>query len=388
MTLRWLIALALLATASAPPQAAADEPYKNMLDESVVFTGTESLPIGAAESGEIRIGLFAPDGDEHPVGRDLVRGVTLAVDRANAAGGIDGVELRVIRRWSADPWGAGSKEVIRLVFEDRVSVVIGGPDGASTHVAQQIATKAHLPLIAPVTGDPSLTHTRVPWIFRLPPDDRMQAELLVLQGMVPRGVRRAALVMSDDHDGRTTARELTDAMAHAGRPPAFELAVDPQLVDPRALASHLAELAPDAVVLRLPGQAVRSALTAMGEEGLTCPVFLPWLPGLDLAAAPPLYDGPIVEVRPFAGSQTRGLQLEFDRAAIERYGESPSPAMVYGFDAANLAIEALRSGGGGRVELRRRLAELSGTESASGTIRWDNGGGNTADPVITELPRR
>lgn len=378
----------MLATASAPPPAAADEPYKNMLDEPMVFTGTESLPIGAAESGEIRIGLFAPDGDEHPVGRDLVRGVTLAVDRANAAGGIDGVGLRVIRRWADDPWGAGSKEVIRLVFEDRVSVVIGGPDGASTHVAQQIATKAHLPLIAPVTGDPSLTHTRVPWIFRLPPDDRMQAELLVSRGMVPREVQRAALVTSDDHDGRTAARELADAMARAGRPAAFELAVDPQLVEPRALASRLAELAPDAVVLRLPEQAVRSALTAMGEEGLTCPVFLPWLPGLDLDASPPQYGGPIVEVQPFAGSRTCGPQLEFASAAIERYGESPSPAMVYGFDAANLAIEALRLGGGGRGELRRRLAELSGTEGASGTIRWDNGGGNTAGPVVTELPRR
>jgi branched-chain amino acid transport system substrate-binding protein len=383
LTIRWSIAVAVLGTAFAPPPAAADGPYKTMLDEPMVFTGTESVPVGTVDSSEIRIGLFAPDGDEHPVGRDLVRGVSLAVEHANAAGGIDGRPLRVIRRWADDPWGAGSSEVIRLVFEDRVLVVIGGPDGASTHVAQQVATKAHLPLIAPVTGDPSLTHTRVPWIFRLPPDDRMQAELLVLEGMVPRGVRRAALVTSDDHDGRSAGRELADAMARAGRPPAFELAVDPQLVEPWALASRLAEMAPDAVVLRLPGQAVRSALAAMGEEGLTCPVFLPWLPGLDLDAHPPQYGGPIVEVQPFAGSRTRGPQLIFARAAIQRYGEPPSPAMTYGFDAANLVIDALRLGGGGRGELRGRLAELSGTEGASGTIRWDNGGGNTAEPVVT-----
>jgi len=378
----------MLATAAAPAPAAADEPYRSMLDEPMVFTGTGSIPDGTVDSGELRIGLFAPDGDGHPVGRDLVRGVTLAVERANATGGIDGVPLRVIRRWADDPWGAGSTEVIRLVYEDRVVVVIGGPDGASTHVAQQISTKAHLPLIAPVAGDPSLTHTRVPWIFRLPPDDRVQAELLVVEGMVPREVRRAALVMSDDHDGRTAGRELAEAMARAGRPPAFELAVDPQFVEPGALASHLAGLAPDAIILRLPGQAVRRALTAMGEEGLSCPVFLPWLPGLDLDASPPHYDGPIVEVRPFADSQTSGLQLKFARAAIERYGEPPSPAMIYGFDAANLVIDALRSGADGRVELRRRLAGLAGTEGASGTIRWDNGGGNTAMPVVTDHPQR
>lgn len=205
---------------------------------------------------------------------------------------------------------------------------------------------------------------------------------------MPHGVRRAALVMSDDHDGRTAAQELSAAMARAGHPAAFELTVDPQLVESEALASRLAELAPDAVVLSLPGPAVRRALAAMAEAGLEYLVFLPWLAGLDLDASPPPYGGPIVEVHPFAGSRTCDPRLEFVSAAFARFGEAPSPAMVYGFDAANLAIEALRSGGGGRVALRRRLAELSGTERASGTIRWDNGGGNTAEPVLTELPLR
>jgi ABC-type branched-subunit amino acid transport system substrate-binding protein len=200
--------------------------------------------------------------------------------------------------------------------------------------------------------------------------------------MLPRGVRRAALVISDDHDSRTTARELADAMARAGRPPAFELATDPRLEDPVALASRLAELAPDGVVLSLPGPSVRRALAALDGEGLRCPVFLPWIADLDLEAYPPHYGGPIVEARPFADAQSCGPQLKFERAAIQRFGERPSPAMVYGFDAANLLIDALRAGGGGRVELRLRLAELSGTVGASGTIHWDNGGGNTARPAI------
>ena len=68
--------------------------------------------------------------------------------------------------------------------------VIGGPDGETTHVAQQVATKAHLPLISPVSSDPSLTHTRVPWIFRLPPDDSVQAEELMAKGLGPRNLKR------------------------------------------------------------------------------------------------------------------------------------------------------------------------------------------------------
>jgi len=171
-------------------QAGADEPYKRMLDDPLTFTGTETLDSATTEA-EYRIGVFAPDGDDHPVGRDLVRGVRLAVEQANVSGGVNGKPLRIVRRWAEDPWGAGSKEVIRMVFDDRVWALIGGPDGETTHVAQQVATKAHLPLIAPVSSDPSLTHTRVPWIFRLPPDDAAQAEALVKEGLAPRSLSSA-----------------------------------------------------------------------------------------------------------------------------------------------------------------------------------------------------
>jgi ABC-type branched-subunit amino acid transport system substrate-binding protein len=61
--------------------------------------------------------------------------------------------------------------------------------------------------------------------------------------------------------------------------------------------------------------------------------------------------------------------------------------MVYGFDAANLVIEALRRHAGGRADLQRQLTALSGYSGASGPIRWDNGGGNTARPVIRVLNR-
>ena len=61
--------------------------------------------------------------------------------------------------------------------------------------------------------------------------------------------------------------------------------------------------------------------------------------------------------------------------------------MVYGFDAANLVIESLRAGADGRAELQKRIAGLSGFEGASGTIIWDNGGGNTAQPVVQVLIR-
>jgi branched-chain amino acid transport system substrate-binding protein len=362
----------------------AEEPYKRMLDDDMIFTGTETLE-GAQSESEYRIGVFAPDDDDHPVGRDLVRGVSLAVEQANAAGGIDGKPLRLVRRWAADPWGAGSKEVVRMVFDDRVWALIGGPDGETTHVAQQVATKAHLPLIAPVSSDPSLTHTRVPWIFRLPPDDRAQAEELVEKGLGPRNLKRVGIVVSADHDGRIFAGEMKAAMEGAQNSPTFELAVDPSLHDPESLAVRIRSFAPEALVMRLRPDAVRRLLAALQSVGVDCTVFLPWIPGLRLVEFPPGYDGAVIEVEPFQSRQQCGPYLKLVRSSVRWHGAKPTAAMVYGFDAANLVIEALRRHAGGRADLQRQLTALSGFGGASGPIRWDNGGGNTAKPTVRVL---
>jgi ABC-type branched-subunit amino acid transport system substrate-binding protein len=362
----------------------ADEPYKTMLDDPLTFTGVETLGF-AADEAEYRIGVFAPDGDDHPVGRDLVRGVTLAVEQANASGGVNGKPLVMVRRWADDPWGAGSKEVVRMAFDDRVWALIGGPDGETTHVAQQVATKAHLPLIAPVSSDPSLTHTRVPWIYRLPPDDHTQAEELVVEGLAPRDLKRVGIVVSADHDGRIFAEEMKAAMERAQNSPIFELAVDSDLHDPGSLADRARSFAPDALVMRLRPGAVRRLLAALQSVGVDCAVFLPWIPGLRLVEFPPAYDGPVIEVAPFRSRQQCGPYLKLVRSGVRRHGTKPTPAMVYGFDAANLVIEALRRHAGGRADLQRQLTGLSGFWGASGPIRWDNGGGNTAKPTIRVL---
>ncbi len=373
---------ALLGSAVVAP---ADEPYKRMLDDPLEFTGSETLPGSGVSNGEIVIGIFAPDDDDHPVGRAMVRGAALAVDQANAAGGIGGRPIRLVRRWADDPWGAGANEVIKLVFEDQAWAMIGGPDGASTHIAQQVATKAHIPLIAPVSSDPTLTRTRVPWIFRLPPDDGAQATLLVSEGIRPRGLERIGLLTSTDHDGRTVAAEVTAALERAGVPPAFHLELAPNAADLADLASRAAGFKPDGLVIRVPRTDLRRLTDTLGTAGLKIPLFLPWIPGLDLRQFPLAYSGSVISVVPFETAHACGPTLKLVRAFIERHGEAPTQEAVYGYDAARILIDAIRSGASGRVELVDRIAKTAPFTGTSGTIAWDTGGGNTAArPVLSQ----
>jgi ABC-type branched-subunit amino acid transport system substrate-binding protein len=355
----------------------AQTPYKQMLDEPVTFTGPESQAADPTALGEIRVGLLAPDGPEHPVGQALTRGAMLAIEQANSSGGYQGVPFKLVRRWADDPWSAGAKEVIRLVYEDQVWAMIGSVDGASTHVVQQIVTKAHLALVSPVSSDPSLTHVRIPWIFRLAPDDQAQARALV-EEIVVRGLKKVGLVTGSGHDGFTVAIELTREMESRGVAPAFRLPAP--ATGPEDLARRVAAFTPGGLVLHMAPAETRVLIEVLGLAGVDCPILLPWVPGASLNRFRPSYPGLLITIEPFEEPRRCGPYLKLVHAFTRRFGEYPPPSAAYGYDAAALIIEAIRRGGLERRQIREQLAGLNGFTGATGTIEWDNGGGNMAQP--------
>ena len=73
-------------------------------------------------------------------------------------------------------WGKASNELVKLVYDpDAIGVV--STDRASAHLAEQIAVKVLIPVVA-ISNDRSLTSANVPWIFRLdtgtPPADAVR----------------------------------------------------------------------------------------------------------------------------------------------------------------------------------------------------------------------
>jgi phosphoribosylcarboxyaminoimidazole (NCAIR) mutase len=63
------------------------------------------------------------------------------------------------------PWGKAADELVKLVYDPGVIGLIA-TDRASAHLAEQIAVKTFVPVIA-ISSDRALTSTNVPWIFRL-----------------------------------------------------------------------------------------------------------------------------------------------------------------------------------------------------------------------------
>jgi branched-chain amino acid transport system substrate-binding protein len=376
----------LCCVSAAIPIAKAQAPYKRMLDNPRAFNGPVGSVIEPSSLNFITIGLFAPFKQGGPAAYDLYRGVKLAIEQANASGGYRGVAFRLVRRWAGAPWTAGSKEVIRLVYEDRVWAIIGSRDGAS-HIAQQIAAKAYIPVIAPISSVSSLTRTGVPWIFRLPPDDRVQARLLVKDCIVNKDLNRVGLVSGSDQNSRAAAGEMEKELNRQYIAPVFHLKVAPGSLDFQEIGKRIRGFRPGVLTLCLQAPVVPVLLKALQGNGMVCPVCMPWIPGVDVKELSAVYHGPIYMVEPFqppAQVKTGGIYQQFSRDFEKRFGVFPTCSAAYAYDAARMIIISIRSKGLNRPGIRQGLEELAGYQGVSGSVIWDNGGGNLAYPIIKE----
>ena len=109
--------------------------------------GYAGPPLADASGPEFRIGLFGPGAEG------------LAASLASPGYRLSGVSSDV-------SWGKASTALVKLVYDPAVLGIVA-TDRNSAHLAEQIAVKTFLPVIA-ISSDRTLTSANVPWIFRLP----------------------------------------------------------------------------------------------------------------------------------------------------------------------------------------------------------------------------
>jgi hypothetical protein len=127
-----------------------EKPYARVGEGGVQYSGP---PTNDVEN--FRIGVFGPHASE------LVRALGEHSSRK-----AEGQRYSLIPIESGTSWGKASSDLVRAVYEEHV-VALVALDRASSHLAEQIAVKSFIPVIA-ISSDRALTSTNIPWIFRLP----------------------------------------------------------------------------------------------------------------------------------------------------------------------------------------------------------------------------
>jgi ABC-type branched-subunit amino acid transport system substrate-binding protein len=133
----------------------ADKPYARVGEDGVGYAGP-ALP--DEQTASLQIGVFGPHADQIIRSAEIVR----QLQEINSRGG----NLSLLAIPSDISWGKASNGLVEAIYQRHVLALIA-LDRPSSHLAEQVAVKAFVPVIA-ISSDRTLTSANIPWIFRLP----------------------------------------------------------------------------------------------------------------------------------------------------------------------------------------------------------------------------
>lgn len=135
---------------------------------AAVLTILLAGPWGCAkEARELRIGEFSSlTGATATFGQSTTKGIQMAVEEVNAAGGIGGVPVRVITEDDQGKPEEATTAVQKLVSQDQVIAVLGEVASSNSLAGAPVCQNAGVPMITPASTNPRVTQTG-DYIFRV-----------------------------------------------------------------------------------------------------------------------------------------------------------------------------------------------------------------------------
>jgi branched-chain amino acid transport system substrate-binding protein len=151
-----------------------EKPYAQVGEGGVQYVGPSTPDQSATD---LRLGIFGPRADE------VVRSPEIA--KLLSALNANGKKFSLVAISSEAAWGKASKGLVNAVYQDHVLALIA-LDRASSHLAEQIAVKSFLPVVA-ISTDHAVTSTNIPWIFRLPEGTSLEQAMKCLSAAIAEG---------------------------------------------------------------------------------------------------------------------------------------------------------------------------------------------------------
>lgn len=201
---------------------------KGVFLTALLMTTSISAPV-AAETGvtadTIKIGTFGPiTGANFAFGKLTMNGLETLFDEVNAAGGIHGRKLELVRvDDQCDPAGAISA-VRKLIHTDQVFAIVGGSCSNGVIAAKEDIIASGIPFVNFAAASNAISAPKHDKIFTSMLTSNLESELQA-QYLVDKGIKKVAVVAQHDAWGRDRHTTLLAALKKAG----IEVAVDEEL---------------------------------------------------------------------------------------------------------------------------------------------------------------
>ncbi|MBF0462876.1 MAG: branched-chain amino acid ABC transporter substrate-binding protein [Magnetococcales bacterium] len=228
-------------------------------------------PSGAAEP--IRIGVAGPfTGSDASFGEQFWRGAEQAATDLNAAGGVLGRPIQLIKADDACEPKQASAVASRLVDRDKVVAVAGHFCSSTTMTASTTYADAGVLMITPGSTNPQITERQLPTLFRMCGRDDQQG--VVGADFVVKKLKATHVAVL--HDKTTYGQGLADAMKtrlHSlGQTEVLYEGLTRGEKDFNALVTKLKSIQADAVYFGGYHSEAGPLVRQMREQGMTAPL--------------------------------------------------------------------------------------------------------------------
>jgi branched-chain amino acid transport system substrate-binding protein len=199
----------------------------------------------------IKIGSFgALTGPGYLYGKLPMNGIEVVFDQVNAAGGINGRKLELVREDDrCDPAGAIGA-VKKLIHEDKVFAIIGGGCSNATVAAREALVEAKTPVIIMASVHDGITTPVAPNIFSAALTSTIESQAQV-QFALDQGAKRIAVISMRDAWGRSRYTPLMEALQKKGVKLVLDEEMAPDANDATAQVLRLKAANADAVLVLL-----------------------------------------------------------------------------------------------------------------------------------------
>jgi len=239
------------------------------------------LTVAAARAEEpIKVGLVAAlSGGSAKSGEGITRGLTVAIDEINAAGGLlGGRKLELVRRDDESNPSKGQIAARELIDQEKVAVMFGGIDSPVALGIIPIATKAKVPFFSVWAAATPITRngTNPNYIFRVSAVDALVDKALVQYASKTFGAKKLGLMLVNNPWGESNEQGLGAAAKEKGVAIAGVEKFEDRDVDMVAQLARLKAADADAVVLVANAAPGAQVMKSVQRIGWNVPVVSHW----------------------------------------------------------------------------------------------------------------
>lgn len=324
---------------------------------------------------EIKIGAVLPlTGPNAQWGIPPQRGALLAVEEANADGGINGKKIVLLSEDSQCEPQKGVSAFRKIISDKDIKAVLGAVCSSVTLAIAPIAEKNKIILISPASTNPKISQAG-DYIFRVIPSDALRGKVFA-EYLYNKGYRKVAILYINNDGGRGNRDAFAERFKQLGGKIVLEESYEQDATDVRSQLTKIKHSDAEAVVVVSYLGDTPIVMKQAKELGLSKPLYFQTEAVEDpnvLKAAGKAAEG-VIYILP-APPEGKAYE-EFKAKYREKYGKDPELFAAEAYDAVNLILQAIRSNNGlvDPDKIKEFLYSVKNYQGASGIITFDKNG--------------